>query len=91
MRSTKAPREGATKACRECGHWKSVKERVRLMELLESAIDKMQAALEADGFKPTIGDYAKLVQMEKDLDEAADEGKEIRVRWIEPTDSPSEE
>lgn len=91
MATKKAAGKGATKACRTCEHWKQVKERVRLMELLESAIDKMQKALQADGFKPTVGDYAKLVQMEKELDEAVSEAKEIRVTWIEPTDSQSEE
>jgi len=70
--------------CRTCRNWREVKERVRLLELLEAAIDKMQKALMEEGFKPTVGDYAKLVQMEKELDEAVGETKEIKVTWVEP-------
>jgi murein L,D-transpeptidase YcbB/YkuD len=91
MSKKEAAKEDSHKACRECGNWKEAKERVRLLELLESAINKMQEALTADGFKPTIADYQKLVQMEKDIDEAASDAKEIRVTWVEPTDSESEE
>ncbi len=78
------------KSCRECSNWKEGKERVRLMELLESAIDKMQKALLDQGFKPTIGDYAKLVQMEKEIEEANGEAKEIKVTWVEPVTSGNE-
>jgi hypothetical protein len=78
-------------SCRKCKRWNDVKERVRLMEVLESAIDKMQQTLKGEGFKPTIADYLKLVQIEKELDQAANEAKEIRVTWVEPTDSQSEQ
>jgi len=78
-------------SCRACVHWREVKERVRLLELLESAIDKMQKALMEEGFKPTLGDYVKLVQMEKEIDDAEGAVKEIKVTWIDPTDSDSEE
>jgi hypothetical protein len=75
--------------CRACIRWS--KERARLKDVLKAAIDKMQESLEGAGFKPTIGDYLKLVQIEKEMDEAASDGKEIRVTWVEPTDSQSEE
>ncbi|MGO9260961.1 MAG: hypothetical protein ACLQU1_32335 [Bryobacteraceae bacterium] len=86
-----AAKGDSPESCRECKNWKVAKERVRLLELLEKAIDKMQKALVDDAFKPTIADYQKLVQMEKEIDEAASDAKEIRVKWVEPTDSENEE
>ena len=88
----KVPSKGQhSESCRACIHSKSVKERGRLLELLESAIDKMQKALKEEGFKPSIGDYVKLVQMEKDIGEADGQVKEIIVTWVDATDSDSEE
>ncbi|HTX39706.1 MAG TPA: hypothetical protein VME43_32035 [Bryobacteraceae bacterium] len=79
------------KSCRACKNWKQVKDRVRVVEMLESAIDKVQKALAGNEFKPTLGDYLKLVQMEKEIGEVTEHAKEIRVTWVEPTDSESEE
>jgi thiamine biosynthesis lipoprotein ApbE len=87
VEETNAAEETYSEACRRCSHWKEVKERVRLMELLESAINKMQKALTEEAFKPTVGDYVKLMQMEKEMDEAISDAKEIRVKWVETTDS----
>jgi len=84
MGKTKRAEQAPPLKCRTCRNWREMKDRVRLLELLESAIDKMQKALMTEGFKPTVGDYAKLVQMEKELDEAVGETKEIKVTWVEP-------
>lgn len=80
-----------TDPCRTCKNWKQVKDRVRVVEMLESAIDKVQKALAGREYKPTLGDYVKLVQMEKEIGEVTEQAKEIRVKWVEPTDSESEE
>lgn len=89
MTNTKAAKRKSPAPCRTCERWS--KERARLKGVLKTAIDKWQKTLEGAGFKPTIGDYLKLVQIEKEMDEAASDGKEIRVTWVEPTDSHSEE
>jgi hypothetical protein len=83
--------EKAPGPCRECKNWREVKERVRMLELMEVAIDKMQKSLLKDEFKPTVGDYARLVQMEKEIDEEATEAREIKVTWVDPTDIESGE
>ena len=63
----------------------SREERVR--NLLSSTIDKMEAAINAQGFKATIVDYMKLVQMEQEMEKQGEDIKEIRVTWVEPTES----
>ena len=68
--------------CRECPHWAEVRERVRTRELLESAIDKIHKKLASEEFKPTLGDYVKLMQMEKEVED--EDIKEITVTWVEP-------
>jgi len=78
-------------SCQTCKRWKEVKERLRLIALLESVIEKMQEALKDKSFKPTIGDYIKLVQMEKEIEETADQSKEIKVTWVEPADTENGE
>ena len=88
----KAAAGGTTpKSCQTCEYRREVKERARLTTLLQSIIEKMQAALEDKAFKPTIGDYIKLVQMEKEIEETEEQTKEIRVTWVEPTDTESAE
>jgi hypothetical protein len=68
--------------CRGCEHWREVQERVRTRELLQNAIDKIQTKLESEEFKPSIGDYVKLMQMEKEVEQ--EDIKEITVTWVEP-------
>jgi hypothetical protein len=88
---TKEEIEAKLESCRRCKDWAENKERVRLMVLLESAVDKMNAALAGPDFKPNLGDYMKLVQMEKEMEETSDAGKEIKVTWVEPTDTENAE
>jgi hypothetical protein len=83
MRKKAAEREKAPKDCRDCIRWKQIREKVRVARLLELAIGKMEARLKDDDFKPSIGDYVKLLQLEQELSQ--DETKEIRVTWVEPT------
>ena len=72
-------------SCRGCPLWDEVKERVRVAELLESAIDKLGERLKAEEFKPSIADYLKLMQLEKEFDQ--EQVKEIKVTWVEPAPS----
>jgi hypothetical protein len=62
---------------------------MRISEFLAKAIEGIESRLEEKDFKPSIGDYLKLVQMEQELEQEAP--KEIKVTWIEPPASDSEE
>ena len=73
-------------SCRECKLWDEVKQRVRITELLESALDKMALRLQDDDFKPSLSDYLKLMQLEKEF--AQEQVKEIKVTWVVPAPSP---
>lgn len=59
-----------------------MKQKLRISELLANAITGMESRLNAQDFKPTLGDYLKLLQMEKEMEEAGP--KEIRVTWVDP-------
>ena len=81
--------ETAPKSCRECEHWHEIKQKLRISELLTQAMNGIEERMKAKDFKPTVGDYLKLLQLEKELE---DEGpKEIRVTWVDPavTSEPS--
>jgi hypothetical protein len=69
------------KDCRDCDRWNEVKERVRVSEALETAIKAVETKITAQDFKPTVAEYLKLIQMEKELKQ--DDAKEIKVTWVE--------
>ena len=80
--------EKAPKSCQECEHWTAVSKKLRVEKILTSVITKMEAKLNTDEFKPSLADYLKLVQMEKEVGD--EEPKEIKVTWVEPV-KPSTE
>ena len=82
METTEKQEDKAPKACRECSRWNEMKERIRISILLEKAITGIEDRLTAKDFKPTMGDYLKLLQIEKELEQ--EETKEIKVTWVEP-------
>ncbi|SPF50610.1 hypothetical protein SBA4_4440022 [Candidatus Sulfopaludibacter sp. SbA4] len=75
-------------SCRGCNLWDEVKERVRITELLENAIEKMGDKLKAEEFKPSLADYLKLMQLEKEFEQ--EQVKEIKVTWVAPAPSNEE-
>ena len=52
-------------------------------DVLAAAINAFESRLGEKDFKPTIGDYLKLLQMEKELEQERGP-REIKVTWIEP-------
>jgi|ERR1035437_9986624 hypothetical protein len=70
--------------CKACPNWDVVKERGRVSKLLDSAIHKVEAKLSAKDYKPTVAEYLKLLQLEKEL-EGQQLDKEIHVTWVGPT------
>ena len=80
--------EKAPKSCGECEHWTEVRDKLRVSKVLQSIITQMEKKLETSDFKPTLGDFLKLVQLEKEIEE--EELKEIKVTWVEPVKSNTE-
>ena len=55
--------------------------RTKKAEIIEQILEKVEQRLaEGDG-KATVGDYIRLVQLQKELEE--EEPGEITVRWVE--------
>jgi hypothetical protein len=67
--------------CRECTRWKEVKQRIKVSELLTAAMMSFETGAQRE-FKPSLAEYLKLLQMEREFED--DEPKEITVTWIEP-------
>jgi hypothetical protein len=79
--------EKAPKSCTECAHWADVKKKLRVTNVLEKVITKMEANLATTDFKASLTDYLKLVQIEKEVG-GEEEPKEIKVTWVQP-DAPN--
>lgn len=51
-------------------------------QVIKNLLTEVEKKMVSDAAKATLGDYIRLVQLDKELDE--DEPKEIRVTWVEP-------
>ena len=56
-------------------------------ELVKTAIQRMEKKLSAADVKATFGDFIRLLQLQKELQ--VDEPREIKVTWIEPSETES--
>ena len=56
--------------------------------VVDKILKRVEEKLSGKDMKATLGDYIRLVQLRKELDE--EETREIRVRWIEPEEKRSE-
>jgi hypothetical protein len=74
--------EKAPKECRDCEQGQVRKDKVRVSDLISKAIEGFEKRVQEADFKMTVGDYLKLVQMEKEYEQEG--AKEIRVTWVEP-------
>jgi len=54
-------------------------------ELVDSAIEKIEAKLGAQDVKATFADFIRLLQLQKELQ--ADQPQEIKVTWVEPEET----
>ena len=70
------------KTCEGCKRWKDVRDKMRIAELLAKAGENFTAAEDKTEFKPSLAEYLKLVQLEKEFEE--EEVKEIKIKWVEP-------
>lgn len=51
-------------------------------KMISQVIERIEEKLEADELKASMGDYIRLLQLEKELKEK-EQPKEIRVSWVE--------
>ena len=83
---SKVKKQGkAPHSCKECEHWIEVRDQLRVGAVLATVLGKMEEKLKADDFKPSLADYMKLMQLEKEFGD--EETKEIKVTWVEPEKS----
>jgi hypothetical protein len=79
------PKAKATSSCRDCENWPQVRERIRVAELLEKIVEKIEEQVTNGDVKATTAEYLKLIQLQKEFDQ--DEAKEITVTWINPSEN----
>ena len=91
--ASKVKRDAKTnsKPCEDCSYYQELKQKLKVSEVLARAIAKFEERITETDFSPSVGDYIKLVQMKKELEEATNEAKEIKVTWVEPATSDSGE
>jgi len=51
-------------------------------KLVEQVIENIEKKLTSKDLKPSVGDFIRLLQLEKELEE--EQPKEIKVSWVEP-------
>jgi hypothetical protein len=73
----------APKSCEDCEHWTEVKNKLRVGMVLENVLKKMEEKFGMAEFKPSLADYLKLVQLEKEIGEEGP--REITITWVEPS------
>jgi hypothetical protein len=71
------------KSCEDCEHWTEVKNKLRVGMVLENVLKKMEEKFGMAEFKPSLADYLKLVQLEKEIGEEGT--REITITWVEPS------
>jgi hypothetical protein len=81
------PSKGGQKTCRGCRRWKEVRSKMRIAELLGKAAENFAGENPEVEFKPSLAEYLKLVQLEKEFED--EEVKQIKVKWVEPASKKS--
>jgi hypothetical protein len=77
--------KGGRKTCRGCQRWEEMKSKMRIAELLEKAADSFVGAKPNGEFKPTLAEYLKLVQLEREFEE--EDLREVKVTWVDPSEA----
>jgi hypothetical protein len=63
----------------------------RLPDLVSRALEAFERRLESEDFKPTLAEYLRLLQVEKELAQEVEGPREITVTWVEPESDCSAE
>ncbi len=61
----------------------------RQAKVVSSLLKKLEQKLSDDELRATLGDYIRLVQLRKELEDD-DEPREIKVTWVEPETTGSD-
>ena len=56
-------------------------------QAVKNMLTKIETKMKGDRMRATLGDYIRLVQLHKELDDESP--KEIRVTWVEPAEKGS--
>jgi hypothetical protein len=62
-----------------------------LPELVRKALDAFERKLDDESLKPTLAEYLKLLQFEKECAPEKEGPREVTARWVEPEAEFSEE
>ena len=76
------PRKNPLKECKDCERWFEIREHARVSVLLKDAVEKYEEKLNDKGFKPSLAEFLKLLQLEKEIEDET-QGKETHVLWVE--------
>ena len=57
-------------------------------KVVKALLEQVEQKLTKEGIKASLGDYIRLVQLQKEMEE--EQPKEIKVTWVEPEESGSE-
>lgn len=57
-------------------------------QVVKNMLTRIEEKMGTDGMKATMGDYIRLVQLHKELDDESP--KEIKVTWVEPAGDKAE-
>ena len=66
---------------------RQVKKRMDQAEIVERLLGAIAGRIEKDQLKASLGDFIRLLQLQKELD--IEEPKEIEVRWVEAREPES--
>ena len=80
MGTPKKPRSGQPKADKKTTADRSADR----AELVERAIQSIEAKLKSNEVKATLADFIRLLQMQKELQ--LDQPREIKITWVETTE-----
>jgi len=62
-----------------------MKSKMRIAELLEKAANNFAGEKPNAEFKPTLAEYLKLVQLEREFEE--EDLREVKVTWVDPAEA----
>lgn len=68
---------------------KDAAESERIQKLVDEAIEGIEKRLSDEKAPPTIGDYLKVMQLQKEIEEESP--KEIKVTWVDPASATESE
>ncbi|MGA1995935.1 MAG: hypothetical protein ABSH45_09155 [Bryobacteraceae bacterium] len=88
MKDTGKSDTAATTGCEEESQSQETPKGRMLSEFLATLRTNIEDRLKKKEVKPSIGDYLKVLQLEKELEKQ--DAEEVRATWVEPKESVTE-